>query len=141
LSSTNTLSITATKYSTNYPNNINFGYIYYTNNYIGENVMAVFKQINQSIFNYQVPYQSFAITPSSSNVIFAFRQFDTSTIPFLNCQKVENYNFITGINPQMLLGFVFPTGTPTVFNIDLFFFNTSFSGCPDSQFLYYIYLY
>lgn len=141
VSASNRLMITATKIPVNYRQNVNFGYIYYTNNYIGERVMAVFKQINQTIYNYLVPYQPFAYTPSTSNVMFVFRQYDSVSIPFLNCQTVQNYNFITGITPQMMIGYIFPLGSPVTFNSDIFFFNESYSGCPDSQFLFYIQLY
>jgi hypothetical protein len=41
----------------------------------------------------------------------------------------------------MMLGYVFASGAPTKFNSDVFLFNASYSGCPDSKFLYYLQLY
>jgi hypothetical protein len=103
--------------------------------------MALFKQINQNIYNYLVPYQSFAFTPSTSDVMFALRQYDSNSIPYLNTVTIQNYNYITGSNPQMMIGYIFYSGVPIKFSSDVFFFSSSYSGCPDGQFLYYIQLY
>lgn len=132
MASSNTLVLTITKSSTNYRQNVNIGYIYYNSNYVGDRVIAIFQQINQAFYSYFVPYQPFAFTPSTNNIMYALRQYDSSTIPFINTQIVQNYNYITGENPQMMLGYSFPSGIPTKFNSDIFFFNSSYSGCSES---------
>lgn len=141
LTSTNKLIVSMNRSASNYQTNIHFSYIYYTNNYVGSNVAAMFKAVTETLSAFIVPYQKFAFTPSSKNVMFAFRQYYSVSIPFLNCQPLVDYNFITGANPSMKLGYVFSAAAPAKFNSDIFFFNTSASICPDQQFLYYIQLY
>lgn len=72
------------KFPSTFRDSIDFSYIYYTNNYISENILAVFKQFNQNYYTYLVPYQPFAFTPSSSNAMFALRQYDATSVPFMN---------------------------------------------------------
>jgi len=141
MTSSKTLVLTITKLSTNYQRNVNVGYIYYNRNYVGDRVIAIFQQINQVFYSYFVPYQPFAFSPSTNNIMFALRQYDSSTTPFINTLLVQNYNYITGLSPQMMLGFSFPSGIPTKLNSDIIFFNSSYSGCSESHFLYYINLY
>jgi hypothetical protein len=88
-----------------------------------------------------IPYQPFAYTPSANNVMFSIRQYESTTIPFLNCPLTLSYDYFIGVNPQMAFGYNFPAGVVTTFNSDIFFFNYTYTGCPDGQFLYYVQLY
>lgn len=132
MSSTNSLILSITKSSTSYLTNVHFAYIYYSRSYVGQRVIATFKRINEDHYAFTIPYQPFAYTPSADNVMFSLRQYDSVTVPFLNCPINKMYDFITGTNPQMAFGFSFPAGVPTTFDCDIFFFNYTYSGCPES---------
>ena len=122
----NKLNIVVASSSTNYQTGIFFGYIYFNKNYLGNKVMTLFRGINHTIYNYALPYDSFAIVPSDDNVFFAIKQYETSSMPFLSCTNIKNFDYITGSNPLILVGYNFASGVPTRFFSDVFLFNSTF---------------
>lgn len=137
----NKINLVVAKSATNYQNGIFFGYIYFNKNYLGNKVMTLFRGINHTVYNYALPYDSFAIVPSDNNVFFAIKQYDTSSMPFLSCSNINSFDYITGLNPKILVGYNFASGVPTRFFSDVFLFNSTFEGCPDYRYLYYQTLY
>lgn len=62
-------------------------------------------------------------------------------MPFLGCTTTKNFDYVTGLNPRILVGYNFASGVPTKFYSDVFLFNSSFAGCPNYRYLYYQSLY
>lgn len=117
---------------------IYFSYLYLTNAYSAEHPISLFQAINQDFYGYVLSYSVFAYSPSTESSLLAVRTYSSSNSPFF---PLTTHSYFTPSGTSIdtfLIGYADYSAYPLVYTADVLLINSSYSGCPTQQFLYYV---
>jgi hypothetical protein len=117
---------------------IYFAYIYFTNIFSANNVMALYQGFNQTSNSYKFSYASFAYTPSEQTLFMAIRSYSSFATPFLNLNSVKILSNSGSDIDNFSIGYS-PPAVGVTYAADALVFSQSSNPCPSTgQYLYYL---
>ncbi len=116
---------------------IYFAYVYFTNIFTANNIMALYQGFNQTSNSYQFSYASFAYSPSEQNLFLMVKSYSSASTPFFSLSSVKVLNSSGNSIDNFSIGYSNPA-IGVIYSADAFIFSYSSNPCPNTgQYLYY----